>query len=165
MSAGNSEWVFAYGSNMHVGNLRGWLAANEHHVDGIRRVEPALLAGYRLVWNFRSISRDGGAANIEPCAGRDLPGLALSIDTKTLLAIDQKEGHPRNYNRSSSRWGIQLRCGKEISAWVYVAVPERCSVKSVPPRRAYLELLLNAAKEHDLPEWYVAELEATATAD
>src|SRR5262249_13817629 len=116
-------------------------------------------------WNYRSVSRDGGAANVERCAGRDLPGLALSVDAATLAAIDRKEGHPRYYSRGSSRLTVRLQRGEDIAAWGYVAVPERVSAAPVPPRRAYLELLLKAAREHPLPAWYVAELEATTTVD
>lgn len=165
MSSGQPEWVFAYGSNMDVDDLRGWLATKGLEADGIRRVERAALTGYRLVWNYRSTSRDGGAANVEPCAGQDLPGLALSVDAMTLTAIDQKEGHPRYYNRGSSPLPVRLLTGEEIVAWVYVAIPDRCSASPVPPRRAYLQLLINAARQHGLPAWHVAELEATSTVD
>ena len=165
MNASETEWVFAYGSNMNLGDLRGWLAAQGHSGDGIRRVELAILPGYRLVWNYRSITRDGGAANVAPCAGRNLPRLALSVDARTLATIDRKEGHPRYYSRASAPIVVRLQRGEDISAWVYIAVPERCSAAPVPPRRAYLDLLLKAAREHALPAWYVAELEATTTAD
>jgi hypothetical protein len=165
MSAAEAQWVFAYGSNMDLGDLRSWLAAKGHRAGGIRCVQPAVLAGYRLIWNYRSISRDGGAANVGPCVGRDLPGLALSVDDATLAAIDPKEGHPRFYSRGSSPLAVRLQRGDDILAWVYVAVPERCSAVPVSPRRAYLELLRNAATEHALPAWDIAELEATAAAD
>lgn len=165
MSASETQWVFAYGSNMAVEDLRSWLAAHGYSPDGIARIEAATLPGYRLVWNYYSVSRGGGAANVEPCAGRNLPGLALLVDAKTLAGIDQKEGHPNYYRRGSSQRVVRLKSGEDISAWVYVAVPERCSARPGPPRRAYLALLRKAAREHALPDWYIAELEATPTAD
>ena len=165
MSAGDPAWVFAYGSNMDVDDLRGWLARKGVEPDGLLRVERAMLAGYRLVWNYRSISRDGGAANVEPCEGRDLPGLTLSVDAKTLKAIDQKEGHPSYYSRGSSPLTVRLQDNGEVAAWLYVAVQARCSVTPVWPRRDYLQLLVDAARKHALPAWHVAELEATSTVD
>ncbi len=165
MSASDPVWVFAYGSNMDVEDLRSWLAKKACGADGLLRVEQATLTGYKLVWNYRSISRDGGAANVEPCGGRDLPGLALSVDATTLTAIDQKEGHPRYYNRGSSPLPVRLLTGEEIVAWVYVAIPDRCSASPVHPRRAYLQLLINAARQHALPAWHIADLEATPTVD
>jgi hypothetical protein len=165
MSAGDCAWVFAYGSKMDVDDLRGWLAKKGHGADGLVRVERATLAGYRLVWNYRSVSRDGGAANVEPCEGRDLPGLALFVNAKTLKAIDQKEGHPRYYSRGSSTRTVRLHDGGEIAAWLYVAVQARCSVTPVWPRRKYLQLLVDAARKNALPAWHVAELEATSTVD
>ena len=150
---------------MDVVELRDWLAKKGHCADGILRVERATLASYRLVWNYYSKSRDGGAANVEPCAGRDLPGLALSVDDETLKGIDQKEGHPTYYSRGSSRLTVGLHDGQAIDAWVYIAVRDRCSATLVRPRPEYLRLLVNAASEHALPDWHIAELVATPTVD
>ena len=165
MNTTEPEWVFAYGSNMDLDDLRGWLADQGQSANGIQRVEQAALPDHRLVWNYHSVSRQGGAANVEPCAGRDLPGLALLVDAATLQAIDRKEGNPRYYSRGRSPLTLRLQGGQEVSAWVYVAVPERCSDTPVPPRRAYLGLLLKAARKYALPAWYLAELEGTMTAD
>jgi hypothetical protein len=165
MSAGDCPWVFAYGSNMDVDDLRGWLAKKGHGADGILRVEPATLARHRLVWNYRSVSRNGGAANVEPCDGRELPGLALSVDPKTLKAIDEKEGHPSYYRRGSSPLSVRLHDSSEIAAWLYIAVQARCNATPVWPRRDYLQLLVDAARKHALPAWHIAELEATPTVD
>jgi hypothetical protein len=159
------HWVFAYGSNMATDDLTNWLTSNGHLASGLVRIEPATLAGHRLIWNYRSRSRDGGAANIEPCVGADLPGVALMVEAVVLSAIDRKEGHPRFYSRGSSPLPVRLRQGNEVSAWVYVAVPARRSLTPVRPRRAYLQLLIAAAQQHGLPVSHIAELEATPTAD
>jgi gamma-glutamylcyclotransferase (GGCT)/AIG2-like uncharacterized protein YtfP len=158
-------WVFAYGSNMDVDHLRDWLDKKGYRLDGLLRVEPATLAGYRLVWNYYSKSRNGGAANVEPCEGREISGLALSVDPKTLKAIDQKEGHPTFYSRGSSQLTARLNNGEEIGAWLYVVVHTRCENTPVWPRREYLELLIKAARKYGLPAGYIGELEATSTAD
>jgi len=165
MHPGDLDWVFAYGSNMHMVDLRRWLAENGHGAGGIHRVEPATLPGYRLAWNYRSRTRNGGAANVAPAEGRVLPGLALLVDAVTLRALDMKEGHPSWYDRGASRHTLRLHAGGVVDGWVYVATAARCSVDAVWPRREYLELLVVAAREHGLPHAHVAELEATPTAD
>jgi hypothetical protein len=157
------DWVFAYGSNMNLADVRRWLVERQYRVDGVLRVEPATLPGYKLVWNYYSRGRASGAANVEPCTDRDLPGLALQVDAATLAAIDRKEGRPQSYDRGSDRLTVRLRKGEDIAAWVYVAVPSKRQASPVPPCRSYLQLLVDAAREHSLP--HLAELEATRTSD
>ena len=159
------HWVFAYGSNMATDDLGHWMALTGNPASGLVRIEPATLPEHRLVWNYRSKSRNGGAANVEPCAGRDLPGVALLVNAAVLNAIDRKEGHPRFYSRGSSPLRVRLLRSDEVGAWVYVAVPGRCSPTPVLPRRAYVQLLIAGARQHGLPASHVAELEATPTAD
>jgi gamma-glutamylcyclotransferase (GGCT)/AIG2-like uncharacterized protein YtfP len=158
-------WIFAYGSNMNLGDLRRWLAENGVPTDGILKARPATLPGYRTVWNYRSKARGGGAANITQAVGRDLPGVALRVDGPTLAAIDKKEGHPEVYSRGNRRHAILLGDATEVEAWVYVARPERCSDRGEWPRREYLDLLLDGARKHGLPPWRVRELEVTPTFD
>jgi hypothetical protein len=165
MNSSRHDWLFAYGSNMNVEDFREWLTSNGHCADGILRVEPATLPGYRIVWNYYSVSRKGGAANVEPCAGRELPGLALSVNEATLKATDHKEGHPSSYNRGSSRLAVRLYNGETVDAWLYVAVRDRCSATPVLPRREYLQLLVDAARRYSLPPWHITELEATQPLD
>jgi hypothetical protein len=159
------HWVFAYGSNMATDDLTSWMASTGTPTSGLVRIEPATLPDHRLVWNYYSRRRDGGAANVEPCAGRDLPGVALLVDAAVLDAIDQKEGHPRYYSRGPSTLRVRLRRSDEVGAWVYVAVPGRRSPTPVLPRRAYVRLLIAGARQNGLPPSHIAELEATPTAD
>jgi len=159
------DWVFAYGSNMDVDDLCRWLKARGHPEPRVARVEVALLSDFRLVWNYRSGARRGGAANVEPAEGKELPGLALQVDAPTLAGIDLKEGHPHRYRRGPKRVPVRLESGELERAWLYVVLPEFTLGELVPPRRAYLELLLRAAERHAFPAWYVAELGRTPTAD
>ena len=159
------NWVFAYGSNMATDDLRSRILATGGREDGLARVEAATLSGYRLIWNYRSKSRDGGAANVEPYAGQDLPGVALLVDADVLRAIDRKEGHPHFYDRGQAPLRVRLGGGDEVDAWVYVARPERRSATPTLPRRAYLQLLIDGARLHGLPMSHIAELQAMPTAD
>jgi len=161
----NEEWVFAYGSSMHTGDLHRWLNEQGHPTEGILRAVAASLPGYRMAWNYRSRKRGGGAANLRTAPGREMFGVALQVDEPTLLALDAKEGHPDIYSRGERRLAVRLRDGIEVQAWVYQVVPGRRSEKGQWPRKEYLRLVVEGAREHDLPARHIRELEVTPTLD
>lgn len=161
----DQHWVFAYGSNMNLQDLRRWFARGSYSAPCIERVERATLHDHRLVWNYYSSSRKAGAANVERAPGYSLPGIALLVDEDTLKAIDSKEGHPSYYSRGMATVPVQLQDGIEVAAWLYVAVPARCTNTTQPPTSAYLDLLIHAAEEHELPNEHIALLKATPTAE
>lgn len=158
------DWVFAYGSNMDLGDLRAFLQARRCPGQ-IERAEPASLSGYQLVWNYFSGARGGGAANVEPAPGRELPGLALRVDAAALAGIDVKEGHPKRYRRGPKRVPVRLSAGGIERAWLYIVEPGFRQDRTVTPTRAYLSLLIGAAERYGFPAWYLEELRATPTMD
>lgn len=163
---GSFEWTFAYGSNMVLEDLRAWFVAKGHQDARIERCVPATLPGYGLVWNYSSHSRRGGAANVERVADTSsLPGLALLVNSAGLAAIDRKEAHPNSYSRGSAPLTVQLIDGIEVEAWVYVAVPAKCSLTTVPPTRAYLDIMIRAAERHQFPLEHVEMVRSTPTAE
>lgn len=165
MSDTEPSWVFAYGSNMHLADLRRWFRMKGRPEGTIVRVEAAELSGWRLVWNYYSRARVGGAANIEPAAGDAVHGAALLVDDVALEGIDAKEGHPGRYDRGSEPRDIRLRSGARVPAWVYVVRPEFHRSPVVAPTREYLELMIGAGREHGLPDAYLAQLLDTPTVD
>jgi hypothetical protein len=93
-----------------------------------------------------------------------LPGVALLVSPETLGAIDKKEGHPAYYSRGETRVSAQLADGTSIDAWLYVAVPARCHSITVPPTRAYLDIIIRAAERVGLPAEHIAMLRTVPTA-
>lgn len=162
--AGDFDWTFAYGSNMDLDDLKRFFGENGYEDAVIEEVQPAYLCSYELVWNYYSTRRRAGAANVKRVEGRDLPGLALRVDKRALDAIDSKEGHPSYYTRGDERHKLKLFNGKEVDAWVYIALPSRTKNEVVPPSKEYREFLIKAAKQYKFPEWYIKELEATPVA-
>jgi gamma-glutamylcyclotransferase (GGCT)/AIG2-like uncharacterized protein YtfP len=156
------HWVFANGSNMHLGDLRRWLTTSDLPPGRILQAEAAKLVGYRLVWNYYSPARAGGAANVEP-ADEELPGVALRLDAEAFQALDRKEGYPERYGRTQAR--AFLARGEAIEAWVYVAQARHVEPDPIPPSRRYRELLLEGAAAFGLPEAHLAALRALATCD
>jgi len=153
--------VFAYGSNMDLDDLRRWLDDKGYASTGLLSSQPGILSGFALVWNYHSKVRAGGAANIEERSGAQLPGLVLTVDAKTLAAIDRKEGHPHRYSRGSRRRSVVLRDNSRVDAWVYVVQPQFILDNIVPPAADYLRLIVAAARKHRLPLWHIALLEQT----
>ncbi len=149
--------VFAYGSNMHLPDLRRWMEGRGHGDGSILASSGALLDGWELVWNYRSPTRKGGAANVRERAGAVLPGVVLEVDAGGLRALDAKEGHPGRYSRGDALVEVQIS-GGTTGAWLYVVRPEFRSEGMVPPRRAYLELVLAGARAHGLPDKHLGIL-------
>ncbi len=156
-------WMFAYGSNMNLADLRRWMRDHDHLDVRIDDIVRATLPDHRLVWNYYSAFRRGGAANIEGAPGRRLPGIAMRVCARTRAAIDAKEGHPNVYRRTEV--SIELDGGGIVTADAYIARPERCHPTPQWPTRAYLDLLISAALEHRLPDDHVAALSAIRVVD
>ena len=165
----NAEWVFAYGSNMNLCDLRAWLANHGYDADGILKATRARLDGYALVWNYYSHTRCGGAANIEPRKGETVYGVALRVTTGALEGIDAKEGHPKYYTRGGSEKDKVRTCllpaETPVDCWLYRALRERCSDENEWPTRCYLRLVIEAAQKRGLPDEYVEKLRATPVCD
>lgn len=153
-------WTFAYGSNMDLEELCAWLRSRQH-ATSVRDPMPAMLLDHRLVWNYYSRNRQGGAANVERYPGSVVHGLLLRIDERTLCGIDAKEGHPCFYERRPV--SVRSRDGRTFDAVCYYALPSRCSDEPVWPTRSYLQVVVAAARKHGLDESYVAALEQTPT--
>ena len=159
-------WTFAYGSNMDVDDLRSWFVSKGYEDAHIERCLPATLPGYRIIWNYYSKTRRGGAANIEHVAdASSLPGLALLMNGAGLAAIDRKEGHPHSYSRGSAPITVQLTDGTPVDAWVYIAVPTKCRPSTVLPTPAYLDIMVKAAERAGLPAEHIEILKRTPTAE
>jgi hypothetical protein len=152
-------WVFAYGSNMHLADLRRWLTQHDYPCDGIYDVQPALIEGYELVWNYRSKARSGGAANVQKAPSATLWGLALAVCATTFEGLDAKEGHPHRYHRGAHPKATTL-IGPErrVESWLYQVLPEFTHPTPQLPRQAYLQLMVDAAEQFAAPPDYMLSL-------
>ena len=152
-------WVFAYGSNMHRGDLCRWLTANGYPGEGPVETHAAILNDYKLVWNYHSRSRNAAAANVNPAEGAKVYGVVLRVSAETLAGIDEKEGHPKRYSRNPvPRTCHLLHGGAAIDAWVYVVQPAYQETKIQRPRADYIRLMTEAAREYDFPTTYIDDL-------
>jgi gamma-glutamylcyclotransferase (GGCT)/AIG2-like uncharacterized protein YtfP len=148
--------VFAYGSNMNLPDLRRWLKAEATGVN-ILAAAAATLEDHRLVFNYFSCRRGGGAANIAPATGEILHGVVLDLDDTGLAALDRKEGYPHHYGRQERV--VRLRGGEPLLAWAYIVQADHAQDRFVAPTRHYRSLLVEGALEFGFPKSYVAWLE------
>ena len=147
---------------MHRADLRRWLNTRDLAVASWEQ-QIARLADHRLCWNYRSDSRQAGAANVVPAVGETVYGAMLRGGAALLAALDIKEGHPRRYSRGTQPVTVDLGPDGEAKAWLYrvtaaYEVPEPC-----PPTADYLRLLVEAADELGLPADYRDALRQTPT--
>ncbi len=151
--------VFAYGSNMNLGDLNRWLQCNNYPTNRVQSIIPARLPGYRLAWNYWSESREGGAANVEKSPNDEVLGGILEIDPTLLRAIDAKEGHPKRYSRLPHPiecFELSNSAGQLV--WLYQVTPEfRCDEEKLPTPD-YLRIVIQGAQALGLPEDYIKEL-------
>ena len=145
----NHLWYFAYGSNMSPATFLGRR--------GMRPLETraALLDGYRLCFDIPVGPGERGVANVAPEPGAVTHGVAYLLTLDDGERLDQTEGVPRLYVRHTV--GVLLAAGGgAVQGFTYrsnISVPTR------KPSARYLGLLLDGARQHQLPEAYIRDLE------
>ena len=149
MSQG-SFTAFAYGSNMLTVRLR-------ERCPSATPVGIAELNGYKLRWHKRS--RDGsGKCDIVPATSPEarVLGVLYRIAEYEKRDLDRAEGLGQGY----SEINIEVLCdGKPIAAKAYQAADIDHSLR---PFSWYRALVVAGAREHRIPEDYIALLEAVA---
>ncbi len=144
-------WFFAYGSNMSGTLIRS--RAHEIVEEQIGKLE-----NYEIVFNKKA--RGGSAtANIRPASGKTVYGMLYKIPESALRSLDRFEGAPQHYRRIEVN--VTGSQGNRIAAQTYIATKVE---KGLRPASYYLQSILQAAEEHQLPAEYIEELKATAGA-
>ncbi len=141
-------WYFGYGSNVDRGTFLGR-----------RRMRPlaarvAVLEGWALHFDLPVGPGERGVANLRPDFGARTWGVCWQISHVQAVHLDRSEGVPRGaYRRQPVE--VETRDGARLSAFTY------CSERGVAgrkPSRRYLGLLLAGAREHGLPDDWIAFL-------
>src|SRR5215831_10382275 len=130
---------FAYGSNMSRAPMRA-------RCPSAREVGTATLAGHRLI-----VTSDG-YASVVPEPGGVVHGLLWRLAPRDVAALNAYESLDTGLYRVVT---LPVRAGaRQVSAMVYVARTDTPGL----PRPGYLEAVLAAARELQLPNEYVAAL-------
>jgi cation transport regulator ChaC len=146
---------FAYGSALSKRHIAEW--ASEHGVDA-RLFDggvPAVLRGYKLVFDVESRFWGGRVADLAVDETGTVHGVLFAIPEEMQDAIARKEGVPTGL---SEEIAITVEAGGEsIAANAFVARRERRTLPG-PASARLLEYLVEGAQERGLPAEWIAEL-------
>lgn len=131
---------FAYGSNMHRAVMR-------RHAPDAEPIGPAALADHRFV-----ITADG-YASVAPARRRTVHGVLWRITPRDRATLDMWENIAAGLYRAET---VPVRAaGRGRPALLYVARPSRPGRR---PKAGYMELVIAAARQWNLPQGYIASL-------
>ncbi len=145
-----SSLYFAFGSNL---DLRQFA----RRCPGATAAGRARLPDYRLAFTRYSTKRKGGVADIVPEAGGEVWGALYEVEEHHLALLDDFENVPRSYRRETL--AVFDDAGEEREAVAYVAN----KTGTFAPSRMYLDLIVNGARAHGLPEEYILAIERLRT--
>src|SRR5438552_14951 len=146
---------FAYGSALSKRHIGEWAA--EHGVDArlFARGAPAVLRGYRLVFDVESRFWAGKVANLAQDKEGAVHGVLFEIPEPARDAILRKEGVPTGL---SEEIDVTVEAeGKPVAAKAFVAKAEKRS-EAGPASGRLLAYLIEGAQERGLPQSWVDEL-------
>jgi cation transport regulator ChaC len=126
-------WYFAYGSNLDQDAMR-------RVVGGWKEVKPAVLKGYRLVFNVYSVSWRGGVANVVEDSAGTVYGAAYLIEEEQLSRLDRHLGVPSQWVRRKTVIEVD---GRPVEAFIYVGANPRGHLQ---PSKAYISMMLRGLK-------------------
>ncbi len=146
-------WYFAYGSNMQTATLCGRRGI------GVRRALPARVSGWKLVFDKPPLIDIGESfANIVPDPTAHVLGVVYEVSAEDLEHIELTEG---------VRLGNYVRTSVPAQPLSPLAAPMTAFTLSsdhrdptLQPSTRYMELIINGAIEHGLPDKYVHWLRA-----
>lgn len=125
---------FAYGSNMSKEQM-----AEPDRAPDATKVETATLSNYEFFIDAR------GVASIREKQGKEVLGVVYEITETDEKKLDVKEGFPKYYIKKELPM---------LNAFSYIDQ----TTDEGEPREGYLERIIKAAKDNDLPSSYVQEL-------
>lgn len=146
---------FAYGSALSRRHIGEWAA--EHGVDArlFARGTPAVLRGYRLVFDVESRFWGGRVADLAEDKDGVVHGVVFEIPPPAKEAVLRKEGVATGLSQEIDVT-VETSDGP-VSAKAYVARLEKRGAAG-PASGRLLEYLIEGAQERGLPESWIEEL-------
>ncbi len=130
-----------------------WL---RNRVPSATAIGSAHVTGHTLRWHKRSRKDGSGKCDIELTSRNEdlVYGVLYEIDAREKYLLDNAEGLGNGYEEKIVR--VAHNCG-HVEATTYYATDKNPSLK---PYTWYKKLVVAGAREHKLPDDYVAALEA-----
>ncbi|MCX8166848.1 MAG: gamma-glutamylcyclotransferase [Candidatus Micrarchaeota archaeon] len=146
---------FAYGSNLKLDHLTKRIERQEI----IKPSFVAVLNDHKLIFPRYSRLYNGGVASVKPSPNNVVCGAVFELTEKELKKLDRYEGFPSFYTRKKIR--VMDLHGNYHDVITYIANEEG----NYQPSRLYLDIIIQGAKECNLPKEYIAKLEQIETCD
>jgi gamma-glutamylcyclotransferase len=140
-------WYFAYGSNLSKEQML-------ERTGFVGNVKICRLKDYRFIFNKKSFRVPGRVfANILPSPGDDVWGVAYACTQDIIDILDEHEYvHQENYIHHHVH--VVTKENEAFSALTYVA-GAKFICNEGNPSIDYVNLILNGAKSHGLPDFYI----------
>ncbi len=154
MSTEPQLWYFAYGANLDRETLieRRGIVPTE--------ATCAVLRGYELTFDQPGIPlMEPSFANLRPRANAEVHGVAYRLTASQLAALDVLEGGGA-YDHLDVQ--VEVSEGRALAAKTYAT---RDTQDGLFPSKRYLALLVRGARQHGLPDVWIARLEDQRTGD
>lgn len=141
---------FAYGSNMSAAQMTD-------RCPGSRAIGAASVEGWELRFDRPSIRWGGHVADIVTSPGKVAWGVVWELTEQHLDALDRFEGVAIGaYRREHVT--VELHAGPASRLLWCVSYVVCAPGEPGSPAPGYLEVMLQGAKEHQLPAWYIEQL-------
>jgi len=157
------KYYFAYGSNMDEDDLREWCKKNGYSPIVFLDKKVVFLKDYKLAFNYYSVSRRCGVANIIKSEGDEVWGLLTKVSEEDYNKICRKEGCPFYYTEIDVK--VITKDQKVVKAKTFKVVKDKEAKEYKAPSKYYLKLLLKSARKYSFPNWYIEMLESLPTKD
>ena len=148
------SFYFAYGSNLLTEQMKNRSSDFEF-------LGTALLMDFRLKFGIPGTIFSGAVANVVEAAGSSVYGVIYEVDGLTIEKMDFFEGVEQGEYVRERVTVILCDSKKVVEAWIYLSKAEATVVEK--PSKIYLKRLVDGAREHGLPESYIAKLESFET--
>lgn len=146
---------FAYGSNMLEERLT-------NRVPDATFLTIAAIRGYKLYFHKRSDDGSGKCSIVRTDSREDMVyGVVFEVPDNQLEALDKAEGVGHGY-RHNYKIPIRLADGTKLPMLTYVATGLKFIDDSLIPYVWYHALVIAGAEQHNLPEDYIAGLQAVS---
>lgn len=146
---------FAYGSNLNSAQMRQ--RCSNHRVVGVAR-----LPGYRIGFYGHSAKWDGAVETIVRHAQSEVWGVLYQLDAADWEQLDNYQDARADGLGTYFHYPVEVL---DLQQAVKVAITYRKDMlgKTERPSTEYLNMIIQGAREHGLPENYVEELSRIPT--
>ncbi|MDE3269022.1 MAG: gamma-glutamylcyclotransferase, partial [Pseudomonadota bacterium] len=145
-----SMYFFGYGVSVNPKFLQ------QYGIDPIAQ-QPARLQDHTLVFNVRDYFRlEGGTANIQKSTNNEVHGIIYQLNPSHTPAL--VEMHSIFYRQAEI--SVQGQDGKTYDVVkVFIGVADYLE-QGLQPSERYIDIMLAASKLTDIPDTYIAQLQA-----